>query len=369
MRLSDIPFEETRPPPTPTPPLADLWRGGGDRAAAARHWLRDPAVGVGRYGLHALFRALPVETTSAAGARLGDVFRRLNARSLAQARLVATIPRLRPDLAEPARRDATVAGWWRNTVRTLAECAHVDRLLDPERFEMVGREHLDRACRTGRPVIVVSVHLASWEASLRMLARYELCAPKDWFTVWMPQPNRFENEIVWRLRQRYRTYAFPPAPQTSRRMLGLLRSGTANLAILVDEPADGDVRFPLFGRSLPGRCNLRLVIALARHTNALLVPGYMERRGAARFRCHWLPATDTAEFSADEAGVQAVAARLSAQFEPVVLAHLEDWYMLHVLKLRDLPNARPFRASGAVTAPAGTPGGRPGGHENAPASW
>jgi KDO2-lipid IV(A) lauroyltransferase len=264
---------------------------------------------------------------------------------LAQARLEAAIPRLRPDLAPRALRDAAVAQWWRNTVQTLAEFAQVERLLDADRFEMIDREHLDAACRSGRPVIAVSVHLASWEASLRMLARHGLCTPKDWFTVWMPQPNRFENEIVWRIRRRHGTYAFPPAPQTSRRMLGLLRSGTANLAILVDEPAEGDVRFPLFGRALPRRCNLRLVIALARHTDALIVPGYMQRRGPARFAFHWLPQTDVADFPANETGVQAVAARLSAQFEPVVVANLEHWYMLHVLKLRDLPDTLPVVTS------------------------
>jgi hypothetical protein len=182
MRLTDIPFEETRPHEPPPPPVVEMWRRGGDRAAAVRYWLQDPMVGVGRYALHGLFGALPVEATSSLGARFGDVFRRLNARSLAQARLVAAMPRLRPELADATERDAAVARWWRNTVRTLAEFAHVDRLVDPERFEIVGRDHLDLACASDRPVIVVSVHLASWEASLRMLARYRLCAPKDWFT-------------------------------------------------------------------------------------------------------------------------------------------------------------------------------------------
>ncbi len=347
MRLADVPFEETRPPEPPAPPVAALVRGGPAGAAARRFYGRDVAVGVGRNVLHALFAALPVDATSATGAAIAPLFRHLNRNTLAQRRMEAAIARLSPDLSVDERRALTGA-WWENTVRTLAEFAQVDRLVDPGRLSFAGAEHAEAVRRAGRPVIVASVHLASWEASFRMLVREEVAGTADWFGVYMPQPNRFENRIVWRLRQKANAYAFPPGHTAVKRMLQLLKGGAANLAILIDEPAEGDVRFPLFGRPLHPRCNLSIAVSLARRTGALILPGHFLREGPARFRAVWFEPLDVADYPDGAAGLAAIARDLSLRFEPAVIDNLSHWYMLDRLKLWGLSDGAPARTAAAA---------------------
>ena len=334
MRLDDIPFEETRWPEPPAPPLADLFATGPARAAAWRHWVTDAATGAGRVGLYGIFSLLPLDAASAMGAGIAPVFRWMNRKTLAQARMERALARIRPDLDTPDKRRPVIDDWWRNTVRTLAEFPSVDALAEPTRLVHEGREHIEAALASGRPVIVVSVHLASWEASFRVLIAASREAGKPWFGVYAPQRNRFENRLVYRTRRRSRTYAFPPAPGTVRRLFQLLKSGAANFAILVDEPADGEVGFPLFGRRLPERCNLRIAMRLARRTNAVILPAYLSRPGGARLVAHWTKPMEIADHPPDEEGEQAFARALSPRFEEPILARPSQWYMLDRLKFR-----------------------------------
>lgn len=353
LTLADIPFEETWVPEPPAPPLRHLFTGADARRAAVRYHLADRFEGALNTALHGLYSVLPPDAGSAVGAFTAPFFRWRNRRTLAQARMETAIARLRPELDTPEAREPVVADWWRNTVRTLAEFAHVERLVEPGRLVLAGAAHAEAATAPGRPVIVISVHLASWEASFRMLLDQRL-GGRDWFGMYTPQPNRFENRIVHRLRRRANAYAFPPTPASLRRMRLLLAGGTANLALLVDAPSEGEVHFPLFGRPLAQRCSLRVGIGLARRTGAILLPGYFLRKGPARFSANWLPPLDVDRFPADEAGTQAIARTLSRAFEPAVLENLSHWYMLDRIKFRALPQGAPARTPQEAETPGGT---------------
>lgn len=351
MRLADIPFEETRAPEPPAPPLSDLLAAGERRSAAARYWIADSLEGGMHLALHGLFSALPPDAASAVGARLGPVFRRRFRHTRASRRLVEAVARLRPDLDTAAAREPLVAAWWRNTLRTLSEFPHLERIAEPDRTATNGAAHAEAAAATGRPIVIVSIHLASWEGSFRMLLNRRV-GGRDWVGLYTPQPERVQNRILYRLRRRANAYAFPPSRGALRRIRALLDGGTCNLCLLVDAPIDDEVHFPLFGRRLAERSGLRVAIALARRSGAIVLPGYYLREGPARFSANWLPPLDPSAYPDDEAGTQAIARALSAVFEPVVVANLEHWFMLDRLKFRGLPEGVPPRTDPeAVAAP------------------
>ena len=82
-------------------------------------------------------------------------------------------------------------------------------------------------------------------------------------------------------------------------------------------------------RCLAARANLRNIVRLAGASGAAIVPAYAERLSGARFRVAFLPAVDLAPEGGDPvAALRENIARLDRVIAPLVLAHLDQWYML-----------------------------------------
>jgi lauroyl/myristoyl acyltransferase len=77
-----------------------------------------------------------------------------------------------------------------------------------------------------------------------------------------------------------------------------------------------------------------------------VLPLYIVREAGARFTLHagpeptdWAAHLEAARRGHPEPGIEA----LNAAVEPVVRAHLDQWFMLHELRLADAASGRPER--------------------------
>ena len=87
---------------------------------------------------------------------------------------------------------------------------------------------------------------------------------------------------------------------------------------------------PLFGRPVQDRCNFVFALHCAQRTGAAIVPAVITRTGPTQFTFAYREPIDVGP---GDDGFQAAAQALNAVYEPHVLAHLEQWYMLHEVKV------------------------------------
>lgn len=285
-----------------------------------RYWLRDPLLGALNLALHYGCRLLPIDWVSAIGARAGTLngrYRFAAARRRAEAGFVKLCGG-----ASAADAAAAVDRLFAHVGRVMLEFSVLDRLWQAGRIAAVGTEHVMAARAAGRPLLVMGLHLGNWEAIGPTLIGLGLDGFKGFY---QPPRSRFEHKIAVAARARYGAIALRPgiaAARTARRLL-VERRGV--LLVYADEERRGHVSTPLFGRAIPPRANILDIVRLAAASGAAVVPAYVERLGeGARFRVTFLPPVELAADAPTIANVR----RLDEVITPLVLAHLDQWYML-----------------------------------------
>jgi Kdo2-lipid IVA lauroyltransferase/acyltransferase len=313
--------------------LRGTWRAGSGGAAARvrlrewrRYWIRDPLLGALNFALLAGCRMLPLDWCSAVGATLGA----LNGRFRFHAqRERARRGYLELAAGDPTAEDADRAAMrlFDNTGRTMLEIAVLDRLWPAGRIRVEGAEHFVGARAGDRPVLVMALHLGNWEIiAPTMIA---LLPGVKGAGFYMPPRNRFEHAMVVAARRRYGSTLLPPGIAGARMAHRLLVEERGVLLVYADDERKGHVSAPLFGRKLRPRANILNIIRLAWASGATVVPVYAERLAGARFRVTYLPAVDLAPVGDDPAAaLRDNVERLDRVITPLVLARLDQWYML-----------------------------------------
>jgi KDO2-lipid IV(A) lauroyltransferase len=177
----------------------------------------------------------------------------------------------------------------------------------------------------GRPVLVMGVHLANWEVIAPTLTR--LGHPP--FFIYQPPRNRFQHRIAVGVRRRCGATLLKPDRTGSRDAWRALVEKRDLLLMFVDEFVKGRVNAPSFGRPLRLRGNLANVVRLARASDAVVIPAHVERHDRTRFRVVFAAPAALARTDDEAADLMENVRRLDALIGPIVLAHLEDWLMLH----------------------------------------
>jgi KDO2-lipid IV(A) lauroyltransferase len=300
------------------PDLADLFRGPERRRAFRAFWhgatlddLRD---------LLAVFflRRAPVGLCSAFGAGSASIRGPL-AYPLADRTARANLASLAPEL-DQGERERRLKARWRGVGRTMAEFAVNDRLIGLGRVRIVGGHNLLAAAADGRGLILAAVHLGNWEL-LSIAGRLG-------FTVssfYEPRPTRAREYISQKARARAGVRLLAPGASGLRSALRILARGGL-IIIFVDEEIDGVVRSPLFGRAPHRNGNLAAAARLARKSGASVAPAFVLREEASRFSAHFEPAV---RLAAEDSGLLADVLRINAAVEPIVRAHLDQWFNLH----------------------------------------
>lgn len=326
--VADLPFDVTRAPRPPAPPLDWAWSDKPQRRKDWRwYWLTEPLVGSAKLGMHHLMRRLPASTVSAVGARLGPLAHMAyrNAPFLSHMRMNAET------ILGVGSQDANemLADWWVNTGRIYAEFAAVDKIARASRTDELAREFAALGKRH-ETIIFVSVHVGSWESLFGLL---NLATDRPVVGPYQPEPSRFSNHIVEMSRKRRGIYAFPPGGKSAIYLSRFLSNGKAHGIFMIDEIHNGSSRFPLFGRPVSPGSNAARAVKLAIRTGGTIVPVVMPRRSGSSFDVRLFDPVPIADGKSEQEMIRSTVRALNAVFEPFVRDNLRQWFMLTTLNI------------------------------------
>lgn len=320
------------------PDLAALRAGPAGRRAWRKYWITDPVNGGLDHLLHAAMPLLGVDGASAFGAALAR-------RSIPRhhpdwlARADAALAALRPELDAGARADM-IDRRHAAIGRVMAEFTVLQRMAGQDRIAVDGAARLHDALADDGPVILAALHLGNWEVSmlppvLRRLAGLET-AMRPVHVIYQPPRSRFRHRLAVRARARGGATLLPPGRPAGPAAMQVLRA-RGIVWIALDDYRDRQVNGPLFGRAAGRHGNLGVAVRLAAATGARIVPLYVVRRESAGFTLlHVAPEPDdwpNRRRAARAGDVAPAVQALNARVERPVLAHLDQWFMLHELRL------------------------------------
>jgi KDO2-lipid IV(A) lauroyltransferase len=265
-------------------------------------------------------RALPHNAARPAGAALGGLAHRLDARHRRVA--LDNVAAAFPELDEDDRRRMV-----RRCFRHFGGMAF-DRLsatrFDSEeicrRLTLHGWEHLVRAESEGRGVFLITAHFGSWEMMGDPMTLYR--GPS--FVIARPADNPFLERRIRRVRERFGNITVPRRG-AGRKAMRALRSG-GRVWILADQrvhPREG-IELPFFGR--PAMTST-LAARLSLRCGSPAVPLFCHPEPGGRFRIEVRPPIHP-EGSGDEA-VRALTARYLQVTEAEIRRHPEMWLWMH----------------------------------------
>jgi KDO2-lipid IV(A) lauroyltransferase len=218
-------------------------------------------------------RGLGPDAASAAGERLG---RLLGPKTYKHRHVLANLAIAFPD-ADEAWRERTARQIWGNFGRVLAEFAFLRDFVDgryAERIELVDRGGLG-VVASRQPAILVTAHLANWEFSLRLPARFGFALT----AVYAAQSNPYLDRLLARYRQQL-PVRFVAVADAARELPRALARGEC-LGLLIDQRFDGGELVPFFGRLAPTAV---APARLAVRFGVPFIPLRVERLDGARFR-------------------------------------------------------------------------------------
>lgn len=275
-------------------------------------------------GLHYAMRALPTETCSDLGARLGLLIGR-RGHPVAEARSRAVLAQLRPELADPAALEAAMTRLWQNVGRSYAEYSVVRRLLAEGRVTPSDPARLPAAGADPRPLILCFLHLGNWEVLGQHMVT--LWPGRAFAAVVMPPANRAHALIARRRRRHLPLDLIEMDRHVWRQATEQLRRPGGVLWLAADEAHAGRVFAPFLGRTPVAHGNLGKMVRLAATTGARILPIYAERLPGVRFVVHALAEIEVAADRRDTAAILDQVVQIDALLDPIVRRLAEQWYM------------------------------------------
>jgi KDO2-lipid IV(A) lauroyltransferase len=266
-----------------------------------------------------LVRLLPAARASAFGGWLGRSFGPwlgISRRARGNLRLVC------PEKSE-AEVDACLRGLWDNLGRTVFEMPHLARLADPsESYVEVGdMSPAYRVVEAGKPLILVSGHLANWELLSALSRRLGF----DLVSIARDPNNPFVAELIEDLRGSTGR-RIPKGAKGFKTAARVVRNRGV-LGILCDQRLSQGIEAPFFGRpamttSAPARLALRY--------DCPIVPVRIERLGGPRFRISCAAALPMPPDGTTEEKTLALTRAINEVLEAWIREHPDQWLgLLH----------------------------------------
>jgi KDO2-lipid IV(A) lauroyltransferase len=181
-----------------------------------------------------------------------------------------------PDMDE-GERERLAVDQWEQTGRTFAELAVMDRLT-PEggRVEVVGLERLHAVRDSGRPVVLISGHLANFE----VMAAVIMAAGVPCQVTYRAANNPYVDALIRKSRERYGIRLFAPKGDGTRELMAGMKRGDS-IALLVDQKYNQGPEVEFFGQPVnasPGAARLALKFG------TVMLPLSVVRLPGVRFR-------------------------------------------------------------------------------------
>ncbi|MFZ2726010.1 MAG: hypothetical protein WAX77_07170 [Methylococcaceae bacterium] len=307
--------------------LLTLWQDKKARKRWIRYWLAHPFWGMLNYITHYALRYVPIKVNAAIGSTLGEIAGTKRFVKTHQ-KVLRNLSLLRPDLDEKAKEQLAVQ-MWRNigqsmTEYSLSDKLHKQALVSIENYD----QHLLPLIEQKQAIIFVFAHTGNWESHGNYVREKGI----DLMCLYKPVENRFSMRIAQNARARMggvMKLVDASQPNAMRLVCKHLAAKGA-LWIAIDEEKNKQVLCPRFGRAISlDNSNLAYVVRLARRYRTAIVPLWTRREGLKQ-----ITFIDKPLFVADnDEAVQAVELQLEAALENWIKQHLEQWYMLHELRL------------------------------------
>jgi KDO2-lipid IV(A) lauroyltransferase len=269
------------------------------------------------WGPFTLFRLLPVDWTSALGARVGAVIGPLMRRKTAilEENFRIVFPEKSPD---EIRR--LVKACWSRAWQVLSEYPHLDHIVNDrggKRVEVIVRDPDLTFRDRNRPAVVVGAHLSNWELAAAALGRLGIVNS----ALYTPPTNPWFDRMLLESRAALKSELLP-RDNCARPLLERLTAGRT-VGMLVDRRVDGGKPIPFFGRDKPTTI---MPAKLALKFDCDLIPVQVERTEGAHFRITFHPPVRPAnpgDCKIDQA-IDMIS-QVHQLFESWVRQHPEDW--------------------------------------------
>lgn len=307
--------------------IVTLWHDKKARKKWLRYWLQDPFWGSLDIIAHYALRYVPVSVNAKIGATLGEIAGKYRF-TKEQARVLHNLAILRPELN--ARERLSIAlSMWRHIGQAMAEYSVMDKLYVEKRINIEHYDYLQTLIVQKQPIIFVSVHTGNWE----IYGNYVIGYGMDLMCLYKPVRNRFSRHIADRARERMGG-AIKLVDTNASNAMRLVCKQLANknaLWLAIDEVKNGQVSSPRFGRDLSlDETNAAYAVRLAQRYNAAIVPLWSTRHADSTFT---FTIGEPFTVANNVTAAQEALIKLDTLLETWLKANLEQWYMLHELRL------------------------------------
>jgi len=204
-------------------------------------------------GFFAFLRFLGVERASAFGGRLLKTLGpKTGTHKTVRRNLAIAFPEM-----EAVARERLALDQWEQTGRTFAELAVMDSLTpDGGRIEIVGLERLHAIRDSGKPVVLISGHLANFE----VMAAVIMAAGIPCQVTYRAANNPYVDALIRKSRERYGIRLFAPKGDGTRELMAGMKRGDS-IALLVDQKYNQGPEVDFFGKPVnasPGAARLAM---------------------------------------------------------------------------------------------------------------
>jgi len=143
------------------PTFRDLFGSSQDRRAWVRYWVIDVASGLFDIAIHSMLRMLPTDVSSWVGTWLVPAVVKC-AKPEWIDQTTQNYQTLFPEMDAQACRSQALL-YWRTIGRAITEISVYHRFWDAGRITLEDDGALADANASGRPVVVISLHLGNWD--------------------------------------------------------------------------------------------------------------------------------------------------------------------------------------------------------------
>ena len=270
------------------------------------------------------FSRLPKATAVSAAVRLARaVGPRLPRSAIGRQNLQIAFPHM-----SDSEREAILTGMWENLARSVIEYMHVDETFDfdparPEagRVTVAGADVFHDLRNAGKPAIIFTAHLATWEL-------LGVCAAKlglDVAALFRPPTNRFLAKSLFKARSRQMGPLIPSGRGVSLELAARLAAGQI-IGVLVDQRFHGGVTVPFFGQLADSN---PLAAKLARQYDCPVHGARAIRLPDGRIHLEIGEAIDLPRNDQGAIDVEAATATIQAIVEGWVREYPDQWIWVH----------------------------------------
>lgn len=266
----------------------------------------------------AVLRWLPFSWASNLGGFLARMIGPyLKKSNVARKNLKAAFPKL-----SDIKIEAIVRETWDTLGRAAFEFPHMDSLADgaeSDRVEIEGREHLDAALATGKPLLFFGAHLGSWElppvaaSALGFRVNSFYRAPNNPLLLKLFTSRKIPGELI------------PKGAPGAKRAFALLKKGQ-HLGILVDQKLNDGIAVPFFGRdAMTGTA----LAEFALRFDAPMVPIRCTRLPGGRFKLAFYPPLTVTKTDTRKDDVATIMTAVNTMLESWIIETPGQWLWLH----------------------------------------